>query len=123
MATGFNQPIILLGAETALGTAQNSTPTASQLITGVFTQTSATGAGTVTLPTGTQISSVVPGAETGMFFSTVFANLGGGYALTITGATGSTVLGTAAVPSGKNATLTFICSGTNTWDVYCVVSA
>jgi hypothetical protein len=108
---------------TALGTTQNSTPTAAQLLGGTVTQTGATGAGTVTLPTGTALSTAVSGVAVGDIFDVLFANLGGSQTLTITGATGSTVIGNAAVPTGKNATLTFVNTGTNTWNVYVVVSA
>ena len=108
---------------TALGTVQNSTPTAAQLIGGIVTQTSATGAGTVTLPTGTLLSGAVANVVVGSTFVVYFSNLGGGFTLTITGATGSTVVGTAAIASAKNGILTFVNSGTNTWNVYVTVSA
>jgi hypothetical protein len=114
---------ILSNTTTALGTTQNSTPTAAQLLGGIVTQTSATGAGTVTLPTGTQLSTAVPGVAVGDTFTVTFANLGGGQTLTITGASGSTVLGNATVPSAKFATLVFTNTGSNAWSVYCVVSA
>lgn len=114
----------------ALGTAQNSTPTAAQLLGGIVTQTGATGAGTVTLPTGTLLSTAVSGSTVssadpfaGQSFTTLFANLGGSQTLTITGATGSTVIGTAAIGTGKNALLTFVNTGANTWNVYVNVSA
>lgn len=107
----------------ALGTVQNSTPTATQLLGGVVTQTGATGAGTVTLPTGTQLSTAVTGVTVGDTFDCVYANLGGGFNEVITGATGSTVVGNATVPSGKNAFLTFVNTGANTWNVYVTVSA
>jgi hypothetical protein len=108
----------------ALGTTQNSTPTAAQLLGGVVTQVGATGAGTVTLPSGTTLSAALALAQaTGDSFECLFANLSGGQTLTITGNTGTTVLGTAAVPSGKFATLTFVNTGANTWSIFCVVSA
>jgi hypothetical protein len=68
-------------------------------------------------------SLAVAGLGTGDKFDCLFANLGGGQTLTITGATGSTVKGTAAVPSGKNALLTFENTGANAWDIYAAVSA
>ena len=108
---------------TALGTHQNSTPTAAQLMGGIVTQTSATGAGTVTLPTGTALSTAFPYVQVGSSFTCEFANLGGSYALTITGQTGSTVIGTAAVGSGVNAELTFVNTGTNAWSIFTNVSA
>lgn len=112
------------GAITALGTAQSTTPTAAQLLTGTVTQTSATGAGTVTLPIGTLLSAAMPVTPaTGDFFEVLFINLGGGQTLTITGDTGTTVVGTATCASGKSTRLRFVCSGTGTWNCYCTASA
>lgn len=116
-------PVVQSSTIASLGTTQNSTPTAAQIIGGVVTQTGATGAGTVTLPTGTQLSTAITGVAVGDTFQTVFANLGGGQTLTITGATGSTVIGTAAIGSAKNALLDFVNTGANTWNVYVTVSA
>lgn len=108
---------------TALGTTQNSTPTLAQLIGGILTQTGTTGAGTVTLPSGTTVSSAMPRTPVvGDSFELFFASLTG-QALTITGTTGTTVIGTAAVPSGKNAFMRFINTGANTWNIYVIVSA
>ena len=107
----------------SLGTAQNTTPTGAQLRGGVITQTSATGAGTCTLDTGTAISTATTGVAVGDTFDCVYANLGGGQTVTITGATGSTVIGSAAVATGKNALMKFVNTGTNTWNVYVNVSA
>lgn len=108
---------------TALGTTQNTTPTAAQLLGGLLTQTSATGAGTAILDNGTNISAGISGVQIGDSFEVMYANLGGGQTVTITGATGSTVIGTAAIPTGKVARMTFVNTGTNTWNVYCTVSA
>lgn len=121
---GVRNTPILAGSITSLGTTQNTTPTIAQLLTGVVTQTSATGAGTVTTPTGTNMSGGITNVATGDFFDTVFSNLGGGFNLTITaGASGMTVRGNAVVPSGKNALLRFICTGANTWECYVIPSA
>lgn len=110
---------------TALGTAQNTTPTAAQTIGGVLTQTSSTGAGTCTTPTGALISSAFPVVPTtGASFQCLYTNLGGGQTVTITaGATGVTVVGTAAVPSGKSCFMTWVCTAADTWTVYCTLSA
>lgn len=123
LGKGSGKVLITQTTLAALGTVENSTPTAAQLLGGVLTQTGMTGAGTVTLPTGTLLSGAVPAVAVGSSFKCLFANLGGGETLTITGATGSTVIGTAAVPSGKNAEMTFVNTGTDTWDVFVVVSA
>lgn len=123
LGRGGANVVMLNSTTTALGTVQNSTPTAAQLLGGIVTQTGATGAGTVTLPTGTLLSTADPGVAVGDTFQCVFANLGGGQTLTITGATGATVVGTAAIGSGKNAILNFVNTGANTWNVYVIVSA
>ena len=112
----------------ALGTTQNSTPTAAQTVGGVLTQTGATGAGTVTFPTGTVLSTYLatlnPTIAVGYTFDCVFANLGGSQTLTLTaGASGMTMIGTVAVGTGKNAYMTFVCTAANTWSVYVIVSA
>lgn len=118
---GAVKPPVLSATVTALGTAQNTTPTAAQLVGGVITQVSATGAGTCTLDNGTNISTAVPGVVVGDSFQCIYANLSGGQTVTITGATGSTVIGGAAVASGKAATMTFVNTGSNAWNVYTVV--
>lgn len=118
------KPPIIGQTLTALGTTQNSTPTAAQLLGGITTQTGQTGAGTYTLPSGTTLSSACARTPVaGDSFDHTFANLGGGQTITITGATGTTVIGTAAVGSGKVARMTFVNTGTNTWNIYVVVSA
>ena len=107
---------------TALGATQNSTPTAAQLLGGLVTQQSQTAGGTVTFPTGTQLSAAFPGVVVGSAFTTTFANIGN-QTLTFTGATGSTVVGTAALATLKNARLTFVNTGSNAWNVYTMISA
>lgn len=103
---------------TALGTVQSSTPTAAQLLGGFLTQTGSTGAGAVTLPTGTALSAACPRTPaTGDCFECVFANLGGGQTLTITGATGTTVVSGGAIATAKSAVLKFICTGSNAWSI------
>lgn len=123
LGRGSSTMPIYSGAVTALGTTQNSTPTAAQLLGGYVTQTGETGAGTVTLPTGTLMSTAVSAVTVGDNFQCVFANLGGGENLVITAATGMAVVGNGTVPSGKNALLNFVNTGTNTWNCYVRVSA
>ena len=65
--------VIQGGAIASMGTTQNSTPTAAQLLGGIVTQTSATGGGTVTLPTGTVMSTAVTGVQVGDSFRVRFA--------------------------------------------------
>lgn len=125
---GAVAPPILANTISSLGTAQSSTPTSAQICGGVVTQTSSTGAGTVTLPTGTQIETTLTANSqyalaNGDSFTTTFANLGGGQTLTITTSTGLTLVGTAAVSSGKICTMEFVRTGANTWTVYLGASA
>jgi hypothetical protein len=101
---------------------QNGTPSAAQLLGGAITHASTTGAGTLTLPTGSQLSTAVTGVTVGDSFWVIYANTGN-QTVTITGATGSTVIGTAIVPTVKNAQMYFINTGTNTWNVYVILSA
>lgn len=113
------KPTLFSATVAALGTTQNSTPSAAQLIGGIVTQTGATGAGTFTLPTGTLLSAafaVVP--TVGQTFQCIFTNLGGGQTITITGATGTTVVGKAATATATSTTMTFINTGANTWTIY-----
>lgn len=109
---------------TSIGTSQSSTPTSAQLLGGIVTQTGATGAGTVTLPTGTALSTACPRTPVaGDSFDCWFCNLGGSQTLTITGQTGTTVIGTAAVGTGKMSIIKFVNTGSNAWNCYVSVSA
>jgi hypothetical protein len=56
-------------------------------------------------------------------FTCYYASTTGGQILTITGQTGSTVLGTAAIPVGRVASMTFINTGSNAWSVLCMIGA
>lgn len=104
---------------TALGTVQSSTPTSAQLLGGLLTQTSATGAGAITLPTGTALSTACNRTPVvGDTFDCKFINIGGGQTLTVTGATGTTVVGGATIATAKSAVLSFYNTGANTWNIY-----
>ena len=102
--------------------AQNGTPTIAQLLTGIIFHNSKTGAGTITFPTGTEISAGITTLAVGDSFD-VFYNNYGDQTVTLTGATGSTIKGTAAVTTTLNATIKFINTGTNTWDLCTMVTA
>lgn len=119
---GGRQVIINNGTLTAAGATQNATATAAQALGGFYSHQSQTGAGTFTLPLGSALSTAVIGVAVGDSFTLLYANIGS-QTVTITGDTGTTVVGTAAVPTGKNATISFYNTGSNTWNCYCVVSA
>lgn len=132
LGRGSVQPPLLSATIASLGTSQNSTPTAAQLLGGIVTQTGQTGAGTVTLPTGAVLTTAVIAAlgitgsvvSVGDTFECLFSNLGGGQTLTLTaGASGMTMVGTVAVGTAKNARMLFVNTGANTWNVYVTVSA
>lgn len=108
---------------TDTGTHQNVTATAAQLLTGITIQKGATGASTFVLPSGTDLDTALPNAAVGTAFTLIFLSVTSGQTITITGVTGTTVLGTAAVATGLVALLTFVRTGTGTWNVYCLVSA
>ncbi len=108
------QPVIL-GAATAIAT-QNGTPTAAQLLGGYINHASTTGAGTLTTPTGTQISTAIPGVAVGAKFDCLYYNSGTQTVTITAGASGITIVGgTAAVTTGKVVKMTFINTAANTW--------
>jgi hypothetical protein len=109
---------------TSLGTTQASTPTAAQVVGGILTQTGAVGAGTCTLPIGTLLAAALPVAPSaGATFQVLFMNVGGAQDIVITGDTGTTVSGTATVPSGKSCILTFVATSASAFNCYCTLSA
>lgn len=122
MGRGVRNMVIQGSTLTALGSVQNTTPTAAQLLGGYLTHASTTGAGTATLDTGTNISTAVSGVAVGDSFEVLYANTGT-QTVTITTNTGLTLVGTAAIPTLKNAFLNFYNTGANTWTVFINVSA
>lgn len=105
------------GTVTAIAT-QNGTPTAAQLIGGYINHASTTGAGTLTVPTGSILSAAITGVAVGTQFKCWYYN-SGSQTVTITGDTGTTITGgTAAVTTGKSAEIFFVCTAANTWLVF-----
>jgi hypothetical protein len=105
------------GSATAIAT-QNGTPTIAQLLGGYINHASTTGAGTLTVPTGSLISAGITGVAVGTRFQCWYYN-SGSQTVTITGDTGSTVTGgTAAVTTGKSNLITFVNTAANTWLVF-----
>ncbi len=99
--------------------AQSGTATVAQLLGGVYLHNSKTGAGTVTTPTGTEISAGISGVAVGSMFKTLYHNYGNQTATITAGASGITLVGgTAAVTTGKHIEMTFVCTAANTWSVY-----
>ncbi len=99
--------------------AQNGTPTIAQLLGGVILHNSKTGAGTITTPTGAEISAGISGVAVGSTFRTLYHNYGNQTVTITAGASGVTLVGgTAAVTTGKHMWMTFVCTAANTWNVY-----
>jgi hypothetical protein len=103
--------------------AQSGTAAIAELLGGVYRHNSKTGAGTLTTPTGTEISAGIAGVATGYTFDCLYANYGNQTVTITAGASGVTIVGTAAVPTLKNALLRFMCTGANTWLCYVILSA
>jgi len=94
--------------------AQNATPTAAQMLGGMITHTSVTGAGTCTVPLGTDMSAGVASA-TGSSITWLYYN-DGSQTVTITANTGHTLVGgTAAVTTGKHMLVTSRCASAGVW--------
>lgn len=95
--------------------AQNATPTIAQILGGIVTHNSKTGAGTATVPTGTAMSAGVPNVAVGSTIKWLYYNYGN-QTVTITAATDHTLVGgTAAVTTGKHVEIVSYCSAANTW--------
>lgn len=98
--------------------AQNATPTIAQILGGIVTHNSKTGAGTVTVPTGTEMSAGISGVTVGSTIKWLYYNRGNQTA-TITAATDHTLVGgTAAVTTGKHMEIISVCTAANTWVSY-----
>jgi hypothetical protein len=98
--------------------AQNATPTIANILGGIVTHNSKTGAGTVTVPTGANMSGGVAGVAIGSTIKWLYYNRGDRTA-TITAASGHTLVGgTAAVTTGKHSYITSVCTAANTWVSY-----
>jgi hypothetical protein len=98
--------------------AQSATPTIAQILGGIVTHNSKTGAGTVTVPIGTAMSAGVSGVAIGSTISWLYYNRGNQTA-TITADTDHTLVGgTAAVTTGKHMQILSVCTAANTWVSY-----
>jgi len=98
--------------------AQNATPTIAQILGGIVTHNSKTGAGTATVPTGTVMSAGVANVAVGSTIKWLYYNYGN-QTVTITAATDHTLVGgTAAVTTGKHVEIISVCTAANTWVSY-----
>lgn len=99
--------------------AQNATPTIAQILGGIVTHNSKTGAGTVTVPTGAAMSAGVSGVAVGTTIKWLYYNRGSQTATITQAASGHTLVGgTAAVTTGKHMEIVSVCTAANTWVSY-----
>lgn len=115
----------IIGATlTASTDGQNSTWTAAQLLGGFCVHDGSVGNGTATTCTGALLTAAVTGCATGDSFTCVM-HAKDQQATVTAGDADITIVGTAAIPAGKCATLHFIktATGASTWSCYVVVSA
>lgn len=114
--TALNVPIY--GTTSTVIDAQNGTPTIAQLLGGIIRHNSKTGGGTLTTPTGAEISAGIADVAVGYTFDCLYVNYGNQTVTITAGASGVTVTGTAAITTGKNALMRFVNTAANTWIVY-----
>ena len=133
-AVSFGSTLIATGATTFTGLfkttnpvkqqtitdfdAQNATPTIANILGGIVTHNSKTGAGTATVPTGTLMSGGISGVAVGSTVEWLYYNRGN-QTVTITPAGDHTLVGgTAAVTTGKYVRIVSTCTAANTWVSY-----
>jgi len=120
----FNAKQVIVGSSTITDLdAQSGTATIAQLLGGVYTHNSKTGAGTLTTPTGAQITTGVNNAIVGTTFDCWYYNRGNQTVTLTAGASGVTLYGTVAIATTKCAIMRFVCTAANTWSVYVNASA
>ena len=108
----------VINATIAVIDAQNAAPTIAQILGGIVTHNSKTGAGTVTVPTGTLMSGGVAGVAIGSTIKWLYFNYGNQTA-TITAAVDHTLVGgIAAVLTGKHVEITSVCTAATVWVSY-----
>lgn len=116
---GTAKKVQIFGTTTTDLDAQSGTATIAQLLGGVYTHNSKTGAGTLTTPTGAEISAGIPNVAVGSSFEVFYYNRGNQTVTLTAGASGVTLYGTVAVTTGKVAVMLFVNTAANTWSVYC----
>lgn len=115
LARGANKGPVYSLLKTDINT-QNAAPTAAQFLGGYITHNSQTGAGTLTTPTGANISAAIAGVAVGDAFNCFYQNRGN-QTVTLTAGDGNVTLkGTLAVATLKESLLLFVNTGANTWD-------
>jgi hypothetical protein len=97
---------------------QTATLTMAAIMGGIVTHNSKTGAGAVTLPSGTAMSAGIVGVAVGSTVRWTYYNRGNQTA-TVTANTDHTIVGgTAAVTTGKVVNAVSVCTATHVWVTY-----
>lgn len=96
----------------------NQTLTVAQVLTGIINGTP-TGAAAYTTPTATELDAMIPDVANGDTIEVNIVNTSGGAnTITLTGGTGVTVRGNAAVAQNKVGKWLFIRTGAAAWDAW-----
>lgn len=90
----------------------------SQLFGGIIVQRSLNGAGSLTFPSGAEISAYIPNVNFGDSFRVKYANVGTLHSITLNTYDGVTVVGNPVVPALNNRDLLFVMVDYDTWNCY-----
>lgn len=112
--------VTLYGTTSTTTDLQAGVATIAELLGGIIRHNSKTGASTFTTPTGAELSAGITGVAVGYTFDVLYVNYGNQTSTITAGASGVTIVGTAAVTTAKNALLRFVNTAANTWLVYTV---
>lgn len=114
---GFNQAGPVRKVANVDVDAQNATLLAATMASGLLTHTSTTGAGTLTMDTGTNIDAQFPEWQVGECFDVYYLN-DGNQTVTLTSASGATVLSAQTVATLQGRTIHFLKTATATYSVW-----
>jgi hypothetical protein len=115
------QMLVNFNTVTTVSATGATTITAAQLLGGLIVY-SGNGAATFTFPTGTQITTALPGSGAGQCFDVVFKNTGNNTLTVAAGASGMTMFAgdTLTQVTVTVRTWRFLCTSANNWTVYSV---
>ncbi len=115
------QMLVDFNTVTTVSATGATTITAAQLLGGLIVY-SGNGAATFTFPTGTQLTTALPGSGAGQCFDCIFKNTGNNTLTVAAGASGMTMFAgdTLTQVTVTVRTWRFLCTAANTWTVYSV---
>jgi hypothetical protein len=120
-AVMFSQMLVDFNTVTTVSATGATTITAAQLLGGLIVY-SGNGAATFTFPTGTQITTALPGSVAGNCFDCTFKNTGNNTLTVAAGASGMTMFAgdTLTQVTVTVRTWRFVCTSANNWTVYSI---